>query len=128
MPSNPYDSFTIQEASSGKYITANTSLGTSATSVDVFTSAYLPNAGTLQLASTKMYVTADQGGKEALSATRAAASAWESFVIRPKAGAEPGVYTIKAASNGEYVTVTGDGALVNNADEAAGAGFRFVKH
>lgn len=124
----------LQEASAGKYVVAsssNTNLvasGTSSGSAAVFKSAYLPNAGTLQLTSTNQYVTADQGGKSALAAIRGTASTWETFVIRQKAGASAGVYSIKASSNGQYVVVGSDGSLVNNgATESAGSGFRFVQ-
>jgi endo-1,3(4)-beta-glucanase len=87
----------------------------------------VPNAGTLQLTSTSQYVTADQSGTSALAAARGTASTWERFTVRQKVGAASGVYSIKAASNGRYVTVGGDGSLINNgANEAASAGFRFV--
>jgi endo-1,3(4)-beta-glucanase len=135
MPQNPYGNFKLQLASTGAYVvasSANTNLAASSSSssaeASTFSSAYVPNAGTLQLVSTGQYVTADQSGGYALSATRATASAWERFTIRPKAGAAAGVYSIKAASNGRYVTVGGDGSLVNNAvSEADAAGFRFVQ-
>lgn len=103
---------------------SSTSLG----SVAVFKSAYLPNAGTLLLTSTNQYVTADQGGKSTLAAVRGTASAWETFIIRQKVGASSGVYSIKASSNGQYVTVGSNGSLINNgATEAASSGFRFVQ-
>lgn len=133
LPENPYGRFKIQVASSGKYVaasSANSKLvasGNDAGAAAVFNSQYMPNAGTLQLDSTKQYVTADQGGKSTLDAARASASAWEKFTIRPKAGAPDGVYSIKAASNGQYVTVGGDGSLVNNAaKESDSTGFKFV--
>lgn len=133
LPQNPYGDFKIKVSSSGKYVAAASgggNLATSAGSADgagVFSSAYLPNSGTLQLTSTSRYVTADQSGNYALSASRAAASSWERFVIRQKKGAAKGVYTIKAASNGLYVTVGGDGSLMNNeASEQAASGFEFV--
>jgi endo-1,3(4)-beta-glucanase len=66
-------------------------------------------------------------GSYALSAIRPTASTWERFVIRQKNGAASGVYSIKAASNGLYITVASDGSLMNNgANEAASAGFKFV--
>jgi endo-1,3(4)-beta-glucanase len=47
-------------------------------------------------------------------------------VIRQKIGAAAGVYSIKAASNGLYVTISGDGSLINNGkNEAASSGFKF---
>jgi endo-1,3(4)-beta-glucanase len=55
---NPYGNFNIQVASSGNFIAAsgaNTNLVASSTSpgtAATFSSAYIPNAGTLQLAST----------------------------------------------------------------------------
>ena len=132
-PQNPYGNFKIQVASSGNFVaasSANTNLVASATSsgaAATFGSAYVPNAGTLQLASTGQYVTADQSGSNALAAVRATASTWERFTVRQKVGAATGVYSIKAGSNGLYVTVAGDGSLINNgANEAASAGFRFV--
>lgn len=71
-------------------------------------------------------MTADSSGTFALSATRATASTWERFTIRQKVGAAAGVYSIKAGSNGLYVTLGGDGSLINNgANEAASAGFKF---
>jgi endo-1,3(4)-beta-glucanase len=93
-----------------------------------FNSSYVPNAGTLQLTSTGQYVTADQSGDYTLAAIRATASTWERFIVRQKVGAASGVYSIKAASNGLYVTVGSDGSLINNgANEAASAGFLFIK-
>jgi endo-1,3(4)-beta-glucanase len=137
LPQNPFGNFTIKVASTGAYVTAssaNTNLvassstSSSAASAATFVSGYVPNAGTLQLASTGQYVTADQSGNYTLAAARATASTWERFTIRQKVGAAQGVYAIKAASNGLYVTVGSDGGLINNGvDEAAGAGFRFVQ-
>jgi endo-1,3(4)-beta-glucanase len=95
-------------------------------SAAVFDSAYVPNSGTLRLTSTGQYVSADQSGSSALTAGSATASTWERFVIRPKAGAGSGVYSIKAASNGRYV-VRVDGKLVNGgASESDSTGFSFV--
>ncbi|KAK4235357.1 glycosyl hydrolase family 81-domain-containing protein [Achaetomium macrosporum] len=136
LPQNPYGTFKLQVAATGNYVavasSANPNLvaspGISSSAASSFTSAYVPNAGTLQLASTGQYVTADQSGNYPLAGSRATASTWERFVIRRKVGAAEGVYTIKAASNGRYVTVASDGSLVNDGvEEAAGAGFRFVK-
>ncbi|OAA76585.1 Glycoside hydrolase, family 81 [Akanthomyces lecanii RCEF 1005] len=134
LPQNPYGTFKIQSASSSKYVRASSSSpnlvasGTDAGGASTFASAYLPNAGTLQLVSSNQYVTADQSGNSTLAAARATASAWERFVVRQKVNAATGVYTIKAASNGKYVTLAGDGSLVNNAAaESAGEGFRFIK-
>ncbi|KAI1753774.1 glycoside hydrolase family 81 protein [Xylaria castorea] len=133
LPQNPYGNFKVQVASSGNFVAAsssNTNLVASATSsgaASVFNSGYVPNAGTLQLTSTNQFVTADSSGNFAISASRATASSWERFTIRQKVGAASGVYTIKASSNGLFVTVGGDGSLVNNgATESAGAGFKFV--
>jgi endo-1,3(4)-beta-glucanase len=82
----------------------------------------------LQLASTQLYVTADQSGSTPLAASRDIISAWEKFIIRQKTGAGDGVYSIKAASNGLYVTVGGDGSLINNGENEAGsAGFQFME-
>ncbi|KAI1331870.1 glycosyl hydrolase family 81-domain-containing protein [Xylariaceae sp. FL0255] len=135
VPSNPYGNYTIQAVSTGNYVAAsssNTNLVASATSASgaaVFNSAYLPNAGTLELLSNNMYVTADSSGDYALAATRATASTWEQYVIRQKIGAASGVYSIKAVSNGYWVTLGSDGSLLNNAaTEAASAGFKFIAH
>lgn len=132
-PQNPYGSFQLQVASSGAFVaasSANTNLVASAASpgaAATFRSAYVPNAGTLQLASTGQYVTSDQSGSSVLAASRATPSTWERFTVRQKVGAAADVYSIKAGSNGLYVTVAADGSLVNNgANEAAAAGFRFV--
>lgn len=133
-PQNPYGSFKLQVASSGAFVTASSAApnliatpGSSGAAAATFTSAYVPNAGTLQLAGTGQYVTADQSGSAVLAAARATASAWERFTIRRKVGAAADVYSIRAGSNGLYVTVAGDGSLVNNgANEAVAAGFRFV--
>lgn len=73
-------------------------------------------------------MTADQSGTFALSAARVVASTWERFIIRQKLGESEGVYSIKAASNGKYVRVGGDGTLVNDgAAENEATGFRFIK-
>lgn len=93
----------------------------------VFISSYTPNAGNLKLTSNNEFVTADQSGNFTLQAARATASTWEVFTIRQKIGAASGVYSIKAGSNGKWVTLAGDGSLINNgATEASSAGFRFV--
>jgi endo-1,3(4)-beta-glucanase len=133
LPQNPYGSFTIQDAASGNYVAAsaaNTNLVASATAVGdaaTFNSSYVPNSGTLQLISTGQFVTSDQSGNDTLAAIRPTASTWERFTIRPKAGAASGVYSIKAGSNGLYVTVGSDGSLINNgADEASGGSFKFT--
>ena len=100
---------------------------TSSSAAATFSSAYVPNSGTLMLVSTSQYVTADISGDYALAAIRGTASTWERFTIRQKVGAASGVYSIKATSNGLYVTVGSDGSLINNgANEAASAGFKFV--
>ncbi|KAH7240148.1 glycosyl hydrolase family 81-domain-containing protein [Fusarium redolens] len=99
----------------------------STNNADTFSSAYVPNAGILQLTRNKQFVTADQSGASALSAARATASTWERFAIRPKVGESQGVLSIKVASNGKYVRVSGDGSLVNDgAVEENATGFRFV--
>lgn len=133
LPQNPYGTFVIQDVSSGKYVTASSAninlvASTNATSLAAtFESTYVPNSGNLMLTSTGQYVTADSSGSYALAADRAVASTWERFVIRQKAGAPEGVYSIKAYSNGLYVMVARDGSLVNNATtEATGGGFRFI--
>ncbi|KAF4343989.1 glycoside hydrolase family 81 [Fusarium beomiforme] len=133
LPSNPYGDYKIQ-ATSGKYVVSAadggklSASGASASDADTFSSAYVPNAGTLQLTRNKQFVTADQSGASALSAARATASTWERFIIRQKAGESQDVYSIKAASNGKYVRVSGDGSLVNDtAAEKDATGFRFVK-
>jgi endo-1,3(4)-beta-glucanase len=128
---NPLGNFTLQV--SGKYVvasSANPSLvanATSASAAAVFDIAFAPNGGTIQLLSTGQFVTADQSGSYALSASRAAASTWETYVIRQKQGAASDVYTIRADSNGLYVTVGMDGSLFNNGStEASGAPFSFI--
>ncbi|EXM15701.1 hypothetical protein V3481_015625 [Fusarium oxysporum f. sp. vasinfectum] len=133
LPENCYGDYKIQ-ATLGKYVAsaANgghlSASGTSANDSGAFSSAYVPNAGTLQLARSNQYVTADQSGASALSASRATASTWERFIIRQKVGESQGIYSIKAASNGKYVRVGDDGALVNDgAVENDATGFRFVK-
>jgi endo-1,3(4)-beta-glucanase len=133
LPQNPYGNFKIQVASSGNYVVASSSSTnlvastSSSSAAAIFNSSYIPNAGTLQLTSTSQYVTADSSGSYALAAIRATASTWERFVVRQKLGASSGVYSIKAASNGLYVTVGSDGSLVNNgANEAASTGFKFL--
>ncbi|KAH8817407.1 glycosyl hydrolase family 81-domain-containing protein [Xylogone sp. PMI_703] len=133
LPQNPYGNYKLQVASSGLYVAAsssNTNLVASANSAGAaatFNSAYSPNAGTLKLTSTNQFVTADISGTFALAAIRGTASTWEHFVVRQKVGAASGVYSIKATSNNLYVTIGGDGSLINNgANEAASAGFRFV--
>jgi endo-1,3(4)-beta-glucanase len=123
----------VQAVSSGKYVVAsasNTNLvasGTSASAASMFASAWLPNAGTLQLSSTSQFVTADSSGSYALGATRASPSSWETFIIRPKSGAAAGTYSIKASSNGLYIVLGSDGSLINSGTtEGSSAGFKFV--
>ncbi|KAF5562470.1 glycoside hydrolase family 81 [Fusarium phyllophilum] len=121
-------------AASGKYIVSAANGGqlsassNSSNDADIFSSVYVPNAGTLQLAKNNQYVTADQSGAYSLSAARAIADTWERFIIRQKIGESQGVYSIKAASNGKYVRVVGDGTLVNDgAVENDATGFRLIK-
>ncbi|KAA1467678.1 glycoside hydrolase family 81 protein [Dentipellis sp. KUC8613] len=131
-PSNPIGNFTIQAADSGKYVVADGSSNliassTSQSSASKFNFGFSPNGGTILLQSNNQFVTADQSGNYDLQAARATASAWEIFIIRQKVGAASGVYTIQAASNHQYVTLGGDGALINNGpNESAGAGFRIA--
>ncbi|OAQ61840.2 glycoside hydrolase family 81 protein [Pochonia chlamydosporia 170] len=134
LPQNPIGSFRLQDSATGRYVVAsanNTNLVASDTnqeSAAVFKSGYAPNSGMLQLVSTGQYVTADQSGKDTLDAARPSANAWERFVIRQKPGASPGIYSIKAASNGLYLTVGADGSLVNSGtNESAGTGFKFLR-
>lgn len=131
--SNPFGNYTIKSASNNNYIVASSgspnlvASGTSVSAAGVFTSSFAPNGGNLLLRSSNQYVTADNSGNFPLSAARATPSTWEVFIIRPKVGAASGVYSIKAASNGLYVTLAGDGTLINNgANEAASAGFTFT--
>ena len=133
LPQNPYGDFKIQ-STSGKYVAATGQDGQLTASTDsinnagTFSSAYFPNAGTLQLVSNKQFVTADQSGTSALAAARATASTWERFIIRQKIGESQDVYSIKAASNGKYVTLSSDGSLINGAaTERESMGFRFIK-
>ncbi|KAI0044919.1 glycoside hydrolase family 81 protein [Auriscalpium vulgare] len=130
---NPLGNYTIQVASSGKYVVASAASpnlvasATTKSAASVFNLAFAPNAGTLQLVASSQYVTADQSGTFALAAARGVASTWEIFVVRQKVGAAAGVYSIKAASNGLYVTVGADGSLLNNgATEASSIGFKFA--
>ncbi|KAK5994100.1 Glucan endo-1,3-beta-D-glucosidase -like protein [Cladobotryum mycophilum] len=131
-PTNPQGNFKLQVATSGQYVSSsatNTNLvaNTNSGAAAVFSSGYVPNAGTLKLTSTNQFVTADSSGNFALQSARPIASAWEIFTIRQKVGQASGVYSIRASSNGKYVTVGGDGSLLNNgANEAASAGFRFI--
>jgi endo-1,3(4)-beta-glucanase len=133
LPQNPYGDYKIQ-ATSGLYVVVSadggklTASGDSAGKASTLLSVYVPNAGTLQLASSKQFVTADQSGDSALAAARATASSWERFIIRQKLGEGQDVYSIKAASNGKYVRIGSDGFLVNNgATERDSTGFRFIK-
>jgi endo-1,3(4)-beta-glucanase len=113
------------------------------TAAAAFTTGWLPNAGTLQLASTKQYVTADSSGMASstdiysflicvagnftLAAIRSVAQAWEQYVIRPKVGAPAGVSSMKAVSNGLYITLGSDGSLINNGTtESASVGLKFI--
>jgi endo-1,3(4)-beta-glucanase len=131
-PQNPYGTFKIQAATSGQWVVASTASSNlvasgSQANAGVFVSSYTPNAGNLKLTSNNQFVTADQSGNFTLQAARATASTWEVFTIRQKIGAASGVYTIKAGSNGQWVTLASDGSLINNgATEASGAGFKFV--
>lgn len=129
---NPLGNFTIQSADTNNYVVAsaaNTNLvanSSSSSDAAVFNFAFTPNAGTIQLESTSQYVTADSSGNFTLAAIRATASTWETFLIRQKTGAATGVYTIKATSNGLWITLGSDGSLINNGEtESAGSGFLF---
>lgn len=114
----------VVSSSASPNLVASTASSSAATS---FNFAWLPNAGTIQSAATNQYVTADQSATDALSAARATASTWETFIIRPKVGAAAGVYSIKASSNGLYVVVGSDGSLINSGTtEASSSGFKFV--
>lgn len=131
-PSNPIGTFYIQSVATGAYVAESTlpNLIVSSTSQSLaakFQLASAPNAGTIKAVSTNQFVTADSSGSSTISASRDTASAWEIFVIRPKEGAESGVYSVLAASNKQYVTLGSDGALVNNgATELSSAGFRLL--
>ncbi|KAG5731890.1 Endo-1,3(4)-beta-glucanase 1 [Termitomyces sp. T112] len=131
-PSNPIGTFYIQSVSTNDYVTESTLPDLIASSASQslaaqFQLASTPNAGTIKAVSTNQFVTADSSGSYTISASRDTASTWEIFIIRPKDGAESGVYSILAASNKQYVTLGSDGALINNGStESSSAGFRFV--
>ncbi|KAG5729861.1 putative endo-1,3(4)-beta-glucanase 2 [Termitomyces sp. T112] len=131
-PSNPIGNFYIQSVTTNSYVSASTlpNLIASSTSQNLaakFQLAFAPNAGTMKAVSTNQFVTADISGSFTISASRATASTWEVFIIRPKHGAPSGVYSILAASNKQYVTLGSNGALINNgATESNSAGFRLV--
>ncbi|KAH8928622.1 glycoside hydrolase family 81 protein [Atractiella rhizophila] len=100
--------------------------GTSSTAT-TYTFNFVPGGGTIKATSNNQFVTADQSGNFPLGAARAVASAWETFIVRPKTGAGSNVYTIKAGSNKKYVVVQADGSLRNTGDtEASGTGFLFT--
>jgi len=128
---NPLGNFTLQV--NGKYVAASSANPnlvanlTNQSAAAVFDIAFAPNGGTIKLLSTGQFVTADQSGSYTLSASRAVASTWETYVIRQKQGAASGVYTVRADSNGLYVMVGADGSLFNNGStEASGAPFSFI--
>ncbi|KAG6901688.1 hypothetical protein C0995_009179 [Termitomyces sp. Mi166 len=131
-PSNPIGTFYIQSVTTDAYVIESTlpDLIASSTSQSLaakFQFAFAPNAGTIKAVSTSQFVTADISGSYTISASRDTASAWEIFTIRPKQGAESGVYSILAASNKQYVTLGSIGELINNgANESSSAGFRLV--
>lgn len=132
--SNPSGHYAIQNTATGLYVVstaANTNLlatGTTLAGATTFNFAFAPNAGTIQNVATSQFVTADSSGNYALASARAVASSWEQYVIRPKAGATAGVYTILAASNKEYVTVGSDGSLLNNGAAVGNAvAFKFIQ-
>jgi endo-1,3(4)-beta-glucanase len=131
-PANPLGSFALQATSNNQFISSSglpnlMATGASQSDAAVFDFGFAPNAGTIKAASNNQFVTADSSGNFTISASRAVASDWEIFVIRPKEGEANGVYTIQAGSNKKYVVVGADGSLINTADSANdGAGFRFV--
>ncbi|KAG6883475.1 hypothetical protein C0993_005963 [Termitomyces sp. T159_Od127] len=131
-PSNPIGTFYIQSVTTGAYVIESTlpDLIASSTSQSLaaqFQLASAPNAGTIKAVSNDQFVTADSSGSFTISASRPTASTWEIFMIRPKEGAETGVYSILAASNKQYVTLGSDGALINNGvTESSSAGFRLL--
>jgi endo-1,3(4)-beta-glucanase len=89
--------------------------------------AFAVGGGTIYGLNNNQFVTADAGGTYTIAAARPAASTWEIFTIRQKIGAATGVYSILAASNKKYLTVGGNGALINNGDtEASSAGFQLI--
>ncbi|KAG6891165.1 hypothetical protein C0992_009780 [Termitomyces sp. T32_za158] len=131
-PFNPIGTFYIQSVTTNAYVTESAlpDLIASSTSQSFgarFQLASAPNAGTIKAVSTNQFVTADISGSYTISASRDTVSTWEIFIIRPKEGAESGVYSILAASNKQYVTLGYNGDLINNgAIESSSAGFRLV--
>ncbi|KIY43569.1 glycoside hydrolase family 81 protein [Fistulina hepatica ATCC 64428] len=132
LPANPVGVYMLQDALTGNYVT-NLSLpdlyatATSKADAASFNFTFVPNAGNIREISTLEYVTADDSGDYALSAARTVASTWEIFVVRQKAGADDGVYSILAASNKQYIVVVADGMLINNGTtESGSAGFRLI--
>lgn len=129
---NPLGTYVLQVASTGQFV-GNSTLpdlvagDAGQAGAVIFNFGFAPNAGTMQTVGTGQYVTADSSGTYTLSASRAAASSWEIFVIRQKQGAATGVYSIMAASNKQYVVVGANGTLKNSgAAESDSTGFRFV--
>jgi endo-1,3(4)-beta-glucanase len=135
LPQNPYGRFKIQVADgpfADKYVVPTQGPSelvvpmTGSGDAAIFQGEYAPNAGSIKWLGNDLYVTADRSGTMALSAIRGIAQAWERLVIRPKVGAASGVYTIKAASNGNFVNIDDNGRLINQVvNEASATGFRF---
>lgn len=132
-PANPTGTFKLQSSDTGNYVTVDSSTlnlaattSTSSQAVE-FKFTWLPNSGNIFDTTNQQYVTSDQSGTDPLQAARTVASTWEQWQIRQKVGAASGVYSIKAGSNGLYVTLGSGGELINGgANEAASSGFRLV--
>jgi len=131
---NPQGKFKLRVAETGRFVSSSSgspdliaSSATSQADATVYAFAFTPNAGTIQAVATGQFVTADAAGTYTISASRAAASTWETFVVRQKIGAATGTYSILAASNKKYVVVGSNGALVNSGNnEGSSTGFTFV--
>lgn len=138
---NPQGTFKLQCLLTGKFVVSvsesnyalQVASSPSAAEAAVFvlesvaTNDSVASCGTLKLLATQQFVSADISGNTPLAANRPAALAWEYFTIRKTAPTDEDMYTIRAGSNGCYVTVAKDGVLVNDGQSATEGGpFRLV--
>ncbi|KAF7359182.1 Glycoside hydrolase family 81 protein [Mycena sanguinolenta] len=117
---NPVGTFTIQ-APNGQFVTSTTTspnLVANGVTGTPFTLAALSGGGSIFNTMNSQFVTADPNGAVPLTAARAVAQAWETFMIIEQAD---GTYVISADVNSDYITLDSAGELINNGASLAQA-------
>ncbi|KAH7106650.1 glycosyl hydrolase family 81-domain-containing protein [Auriculariales sp. MPI-PUGE-AT-0066] len=122
----PEGTYFIQDVSSGKYVVSTAGApdllasATSSTGATSFKITWQPGSSLITSTVTNKVVTADQSGKNPITALRDTASTWESFKFTAVSGTTD-QYIVMAGSNKMYLMTGASGGLINSVSASSGA-------